>query len=86
MRLVTLKSSNASTPQVRSDRDAKMQTVRRVGYALLIAAVVIDIATGPVVSFRAFARSQWSKAFDEALPPENLVIDLALAVLNSSDT
>ena len=53
---------------------------------LLIAAVVIDIAAGPVASFRTFARSQWSKAFDEALPRENFVVDLALAVLNSSDT
>jgi len=81
---MTLESSSASTPQVRSDRDA-MQTVRRVGYALLLAAVVVELASGPVVSLKRIARSQWSKAFDEALPRENLVLDLALGVLNSSN-
>jgi hypothetical protein len=62
-----------------------MRAVRRIGYGLLIAAVVIDVASIPLGSMRKFVRTQRARAFDEVLPRENLIVDLALGVLASSD-
>jgi hypothetical protein len=67
------------------DTDAVVRTVRRIGYGLLVAAIVIDIASIPFASVRGFVRTQRARAFDEVLPRENLVVDLALGVLASSD-
>jgi hypothetical protein len=60
------------------------QILRRVGFGLLIAAVVVELASEPFATLRTFARSQWSKAVDDVLPRENRFVDLALGVLASA--
>ncbi len=58
--------------------------LRRIGYGLLVAAVVADIASGPILAARQGVRKQWFKVLDEALPRENILLDVALGFLGAS--
>jgi hypothetical protein len=62
-----------------------VQTLRRVGYALLFTGVLVQIASEQIVLLRGFARRHFSRAVDDVLPPENRILDLALEVLAYSE-
>ena len=55
--------------------------LRRVGYALLFAGVLIDIASEQIALLRGLVRRQLARAADDVLPPENRLLDLALEIL-----
>jgi hypothetical protein len=62
-----------------------MRTLRRVGFGLLIAAVVVDLLSVAIAPLRGFVRKQWSRAVDDVVPQEHRLLDLALDVLRSTD-
>ena len=82
---MALPHSTLSSRPVSNDGSDVARTLRRVGYSVLVAAIILDIASGPIASVGDIVRAQWSKAMDLTLPRENILLDVALSVLGASD-
>jgi hypothetical protein len=81
----TSASLASPSPGVNSALDATRQTLRRVGYGLLFAGVLVQIASEQIALVRGVVRRQLSRAVDDALPPENRILDVALEILAYSE-
>jgi hypothetical protein len=61
------------------------RAMRRIGYGLLVSAIVLDVVSVQVAGVRKFFGAQWASFADEVLPNDRPVLDLALAILGVSD-
>ncbi len=68
-----------------NDVDAAMRKVRKLGYALLLSALTIDVVVRERDRFKRAMALRYSKWVDEALPEENFLLDFALSLLQASD-
>ena len=65
---------------------ALLHTARRIGYGLLVGAIIVDVLSFQFAArARTFTRKQCSVLFDEVVPNPTPVLDLALVLLGASD-
>jgi hypothetical protein len=69
----------------RDEREAASRTLRRVGLALLVGAIAIDVITSARDRWRRAAALQFTKWEHEMLPEENALLDVAVSLLHASD-
>jgi hypothetical protein len=74
-----------SDETARDEVEAALHVARRIGYGLLLTAIVLDAFSMEMRRVRKFATAKALALAEEVVPDNRPMLDLALALLGASD-